>query len=255
MLSIYRVSSSSFVDVPNENTFVIFQLTTDDLFYAKVNDNGVISVVALGSGSAPTGYLTNNIIIPTTEYPVTLSSNEAQLHAIQLTFDSVVTLLDFPNLTELQFLGFNGCFIQDINLPLLTTMEGIVIKGCPFLTGVTIDNFVSMQGVLIELSPNLTQVSFANLTTVSGGFEIRNNETLTSIGFTSLLNCIDADFSGNALNVATVDAILAQLDANGEVNGVCLLDGGTNAMPTLGAANINVMSLSGKGWTVDYNPI
>lgn len=253
MLSVYRVSSSSFIDVPNENTFVIFQLTTDDLFYAKVNDNGVISVVLLGSGGTLTGYLQNNIVIPTTEFPVTLSSNETALHSIQLGFDATATLLDFPNLTTLFFLGFNTTLIGDVSLPTITgTLSVISIRTCPNITLIELPNITDALVCNVENCSQLTSIDLSLLQTI-GTVTINYNENLTQILFTSLSTCRSFKANDNALNQSVVDNILLQLDNNGVLNGVCDLSKGTNSAPTGGAANVNVVSLQGKGWTVEHN--
>lgn len=72
----------------------------------------------------------------------------------------------------------------------------------------------------------------------------------------TLSNCpllTNVDFSKNALTVASVDGVLAYLDSTGVTGGTVILDLGTNAPPTGGAGNPNVLSLQGKGWTVTTN--
>lgn len=79
-----------------------------------------------------------------------------------------------------------------------------------------------------------------------------------SIGITSLdignnplllhLNAANCSLTSGA-----VDAILVDLDTAGLSNGTLDISGGTNAAPTGGASNPEVLSLQAKGWTVTHN--
>lgn len=55
-----------------------------------------------------------------------------------------------------------------------------------------------------------------------------------------------------ALSQAAVDAILAQLVANGQSNGSCVLSDGTNAAPSAAGA-ADAATLVSRGWTVTVN--
>lgn len=102
----------------------------------------------------------------------------------------------------------------------------------------------------------LTDLTLTNLPLLT---ELLFQKTLAPFGIlenVSIVNCpllIEVRFDGNALGVSSVDNILSVLDANGLSGGSLLLGGGTNAVPTGGPANVNLLSLVGKGWTVTTN--
>ena len=81
-----------------------------------------------------------------------------------------------------------------------------------------------------------------------------NNNSLTTVTIPKTLTAlISLDLIGNALNLASVDAVLLNLDTAGALNGTVSINGGTNASPTGGANNVNKLSLEGRGWTVNIN--
>jgi hypothetical protein len=82
-----------------------------------------------------------------------------------------------------------------------------------------------------------------------------------SVGTQPLANVTIADcpslknvqFPTAALTLASVDGILAYLDSTGVTGGTLVLNGGTSSAPTGGGANPNLVSLTGKGWTIAVN--
>lgn len=109
----------------------------------------------------------------------------------------------------------------------------------PNLVDVDLGN-VSGGSLLIFDHAALTSVSAPNLVTCRNGvvwntLSINTNPVLVSISVPSLapLNGCNLDFSKNALDAATVNAILARcVAAAGFVSGLVDLSGGTNAAPT-----------------------
>ena len=80
------------------------------------------------------------------------------------------------------------------------------------------------------------------------------SNSLTTVTIPNTLTALEIlDLRSNALTIASVDAVLLNLDTSGVLNGTVDLSGGTNASPTGGAANVNKLSLEGKGWTVLIN--
>ena len=78
--------------------------------------------------------------------------------------------------------------------------------------------------------------------------------SLTTVTIPNTLTALTNLFLGsNALTLASVDAVLLNLDTAGALNGMVDLSGGTNDSPTGGATNANKLSLEGKGWTVTIN--
>lgn len=148
-------------------------------------------------------------------------------------------------------LGLETTAATSVDMSAVTTLFGVVANigaaaftppnaGVSFfeltassITSLTLAN--GLNGWLDLVTPNLVTL---NIGTVTSNFYY--------------LDC-----AGAKLNVASVDAILAELDAHalqaGDVNTIVDLSGGTNASPTDGALNANVLSLIGKGWTVNIN--
>lgn len=64
---------------------------------------------------------------------------------------------------------------------------------------------------------------------------------------------IYAVLANNALTSEVIDVILNDVDTTAINGGFLDISGGTNAAPTGGAANANIISLLLKGWTINYN--
>ena len=103
---------------------------------------------------------------------------------------------------------------------------------------------------------DLTIVSFSDTNNVTlKELDISNNlinEMSNINNFTSLTNLETVNLSQNSLSLNAVDTILSALDTNGKTNGTINLEG-TNALPTLGKYNTDILSLETKGWTVTIN--
>lgn len=121
--------------------------------------------------------------------------------------------------------------ITSIDLSSMTS-GGIGITGCTSLTTLDISAYA---------------FGFGSSLTVAGC------TSLTTLVLNSSIDLTTFALSGNALDLTSVDGILATIDGAGQINGTLDLSGGTNASPTGGAANVNKVSLEGKGWTVTIN--
>lgn len=88
------------------------------------------------------------------------------------------------------------------------------------------------------LTSLVTLVAVANLIT---SLDVSTNPLLKTI------NC-----SVNALR--NVDQILATVNGFGSSSGTLALHLGSNAVPTGGASNADVLALRARGWTVNINP-
>jgi hypothetical protein len=135
----------------------------------------------------------------------------------------------------------NWLRLQTINFSSLTTIElngadtfseSIAISSCDSLTTLNIGSLTSIDyNFYVNSCPLLTTFSIANLTTFDGNF----------------------DASTNALNQATIDAILYQLAVVVNLqNKIVDLAGGTNAAPSVTGATY-VAILTGNGCTVTTN--
>ena len=65
--------------------------------------------------------------------------------------------------------------------------------------------------------------------------------------------CVDYSnaFYACHLSVTSVDAILASINAAGTTYGTLGFEGSTNAIPTGGAANADVVALRARGWEIN----
>ena len=113
----------------------------------------------------------------------------------------------------------------------------------------------------MNFNTSLTTIDQSLLTSVGGSNYINDNTSLTTIivaptlTFTNLNNNnqILADYSNNALNQTTVDAICDAILAGSTlipINGAYLyFSGGTNAIP----GGTRITDLQNAGWTVTTN--
>ncbi len=169
-----------------------------------------------------------------------------------------------------------------INMASLATVGNTLDIKCPLLSSLNAAALATVTGNFIFQTDNGLSYSFPALTSVSGSISFAgasgtNNQT-TSFAFASLvtvnsmaisgftalttitLNAAaelqdgkNYDFTANALNAATVNAILAAGVRNAAYNtGTLELDGGTNAAPT-GQGILDAATLTGRGVTVTTN--
>ena len=108
---------------------------------------------------------------------------------------------------------------------------------------------------------NLTTVTLPVTTQTFNNFEVYSCDISTLTNLTSMSNMTDINngnyrFNNNNMTTGEVDTILADLDtiSSGGFTGRSINIAGTNASPTGGAANVNVVSLIGKGFTVTITP-
>jgi hypothetical protein len=146
--------------------------------------------------------------------------------------------VSFPNATEID------AYFYFLSLPALTTVS------FPALVSQTDNN----NSLIFQNNAALTSIDFPVLTN-SSGLRVSGSPLLTSISLPSLIpkNGRDFNFGGNALDVATVNAVLARCVANAAyVSGTVTLNGGTNAAPS-GQGIIDKATLIGRGVTVNTN--
>lgn len=269
----YRVSAHSFVTDPALNCIIVYQLSTDNLFYAKVNVGGIVSVLLLGSGASLTGFLYNNIDVTALQNHI---GNDATLAAVQSTGNVVLTELHYPNLTSAGIYLKDNSSLLVLDMPVLVSSSGITIESNDALPNIALDALETVSNNLtIFQNDDITSVSLLALTAVVGNLEIEDNILLTSVDISALesaalvkisdspslqtigisatdANYTDINFRNNALNLVSEIAILNRLIASGELNGTLRLEGGTNAAFN-GAATALKNTLIANGWTVTNN--
>lgn len=124
------------------------------------------------------------------------------------------------------------------------------------LTTVSFPVLLSVAGTISITNSTgtiLTQVNFPMLAT-SAGLTVSKSILLHNLSFPQYVpgNSETDTFSGNALNVASVNGILEQWAKNTSFAGTLTLSGGTNAAPT-GAGITAKTALTGQGATVTTN--
>lgn len=170
----------------------------------------------------------------------------------------VLATLDFPLVTHIQDgLTVVTCpLLASINLPLLATAGPQLIQTCPLLTSINLDSLATTTGsfqiIVCAILPSVILPAFVS----SGGDTAINScASLTTISMPLWVpgNGNDHSFDSNALNVASVNHLLARGVANpGFVSGTLSLEGGANAAPS-GQGIADKATLIGRGVTVTTN--
>ena len=167
-----------------------------------------------------------------------------------------VNLSNLTNLIEVDISDQNTVIdsedcLKSVNLSGSTAIEELRLDDNDFSAGAP---DISALTSLRELDMDECQLSgvidlsmFPDLTYI----DLNGNINITSVTLSEqLLTYVDLSY--NALTQECVDDVLMWLDGSGVENGSLYLDGETNASPTVQGID-NIISLVGKGWTVDYN--
>ncbi len=116
--------------------------------------------------------------------------------------------------------------------------------------------FAPGGGVYLDDAQDIVSLGFPNLVDVPAtAFFICKNSPLVNLSVPNFKpgNGMTVDFSGNALSVDSVNALLIQCAANvAFASGIVDVSGGTNAAPT-GAGAAAVTTLTGRTVTVNTN--
>lgn len=224
---------------------------------------------------------------------VAVTTDSASFGAIIVESLSNLTSFSAPNLTDcLASDGATGFSFEitscnaltSINLDALaTTFGGLNITSNPLLTSISLpslttlgfDSGINSNPALVSISlplladvfgsfnlannPSLVALSLPDLGTVLGEFNAQSNSALTSFSAPNwtISNTVSStvNFNGDALDQASVDAILSRGVASGLNVGMTIdLSGGTNSPPTGGALNADYLILTGNGVNVFINP-
>lgn len=146
------------------------------------------------------------------------------------------------NADETNFSSFSIAGLP--NLTLLALQNTGVL---PSFTG----NSATLQLFAIYNSAGITSITLNCPAMTYCGPQFNPNLTVIDLTGSNAINNFAAD--GCALDVTNVDGILAHLNASGILNGLCKLENGTNAAPTGGGANADLLALVANGWTVTTN--
>lgn len=170
--------------------------------------------------------------------------------------DASLVTLSFPALaTPGAIYIYNCTALTGFSAANITTVSsgGIDLHGCTVLTSFSLPALTTVGAINSNGCTLLTSISFASLTTKSSAISCQNCPALTTVNLGTATFADDGstiDFSADALNQASVDAILAR----GVASAVATLDfeltGGTNAQPS---ACTDVNTLRTAGNTVNVN--
>lgn len=242
-------------------------------------DSALASVsFPLLAGIAGTLDLHGNNVLTALSLP-SLSSCAGTLNASS----SAVSTFTAAALTAINGLvNLDAAAISTLSLPALTAFTGTLsASSCPSLQTVSLGALTNAVELHLASNTILTSVDLSALTTVGylltfAGCTLLGNLTLTALsalgsGSVDLSGCtalssltlsgnvsttdgFSFNASGCALDEASVDNVLASFAAGlGATTGTIDLSGGTNAIPTDGAANTDYVSLTGAGITVNIN--
>lgn len=164
------------------------------------------------------------------------------------------------NLGDVFFLSSYGpdalTGITDLTFSAVTNSQGVQFTQCDSLVNLSFPNLVSSDfdfGFIINDNISLVTVNFPRLTGAPGCL-IRNNTVLQTIDFSSFVfsNGQSYDFSGNALDATTVNALLARAVLSGVTTCTIDLTGGSSSAPTgQGIADKTALNLAGNTVTTN----
>jgi hypothetical protein len=168
------------------------------------------------------------------------------------------TPLDLTALTECPDINISNCdSLTAVAMNALSTGPStLAINGNALLATISAALVSGIDNLYIQNNPALTAIDLSACTSLSTDAVITGNDVLTSItfsgGFAPANNGQTFNFSGNALDEPTVDAILAGCVAGAWSQGTIDLSAGTNAPPSAtGAAD--AATLAGNGVSVATN--
>jgi len=212
---------------------------------------------------------------------------------IDIKYTPLLTSISSPVITQLYDVRLEDLFsLTNLNLPFLnTSLNSFVLYHLPLLTSFDFSNIVSIlytieivdvaftsinlsslesmsdvnnTGITISIRDclDLTTVNIPELVYSNHTIQIQNNPNLTSLtlGTIGVLKNVNdgITLSNNALNVGSVNGVLALLVSLDGTNGTTLftssveLAGGTNAAPT-GQGIIDKQTLIDRGCNVETN--
>lgn len=162
----------------------------------------------------------------------TLSIGDSTLlQALDVQNCALLTTLSLVGYADLTSLNLSNSGVTSFTLTGASSLTEYSSTGCTALTTVNISTSTALDTIN---SQGCTTLSSFTISTPSAAL----------LTFVELTDC--------ALDVASVNALLVALDANGLSGGAVGIAGGTSAAPT-GAGITAAANLTGKGWAVATN--
>lgn len=176
-----------------------------------------------------------------------------------------LTSFSSPNLVSIDSNSTNGGYfaltansgLTSASLPLLAVIGGnFSITQNNLLATIDLSSLVTAKNsITIAQNNALANLDLPSLVTCSGGLAVKSNAILTTLSIPNYVptNGDTQDFTGNSLNAASVNQILARCVANaGYVTGIVTILGGGNSAPS-GQGIADKATLIGRGCTVTTN--
>lgn len=185
---------------------------------------------------------------------LTITSAEVTINSILCINKPQVQKIIMNNLVTItgQIQVTGNLFIDELDLDVLEEVTGqIIVFGNPVLATVDLSSLQECSSIILGGS-TITTIDLSALVTVSS-INVSDNASLATASVSDATTCIDISFADCALNTASVNGILADINTAGQINGTLNLGGGTNASPTGGVLNADYVALVGNGWTVTIN--
>ena len=214
---------------------------------------GLLYLTMTGGFPTSTTFTAANFVMP-------VSSDLVLFDMSYVTITGAAFVLDFDNYPDLFNIQLAGNLVHD-SFASLTVPSGGSLAFL-VMSNYDVPNIYGFEGgtsqpnlntIHITENAALTSINLEGTVVNTAKLRINSCAALTTVslagGYDDLLYY---EFYGCALSIVTVDAILVAIDAAGRDNGTLELSGGANGIPTGGAANANVISLQGRGWTVTH---
>lgn len=183
---------------------------------------------------------------------------------LQISSCSALTSINLNSLARCSAITFNSNGVNSLSLPSLqsVTSGGITIgAGVTSVSFPALRNVISNSGTAITITGPVTALVLPSIITIGGALTASNIPQLTTVTLGSGLLVVNGNvnFSGCALNQASVDNVLVRLAALDGTNGTVAyssrtvsLNGGTNATPSATGLAAKAI-LVGRGCTVTNN--
>lgn len=171
----------------------------------------------------------------------------------------------FSTISAASYVFVSNCVaLTSIDLGSLATISDnaeLDVNGCSLLSSLALPSLQTMgdASILYIDSNAITSIAFPSLTAVGSGafFQITNHSLLVNVSLPLVVfgGPITLDFSGCALNVASVDHILARAVASPLFTGGGFVktNGGTSSAPSSTGPGSDYATLVARGITVSTN--
>lgn len=228
--------------------------------YAKLSTRELLEVIVAGACAGGGG---SSQDMQWTWTPTTAKlgqdmgfSTGSDIPETALVFNGTTSLAGFQLFLGGTTLTFSMPNLVSID-PSSITFSGLSVANATSMTSITAPLLATIGGggLSIQGCSSLTSLTFPALTHAGTGIAIKTNSSLSSLSLPVYVPVISetVDCSANALNVASVNGILARCVANaGYTAGTVDLSGGTNAAPA-GQGAADKATLIGRGVTVNTN--